>query len=123
MLFRSGSNGGPGVSSRPFAEATQATIDSEVSRLLREAEEQAASLISGHRPELEQLVKLLVDKETVDGAAVYRLIGKPVPERHPDGQVIAPDRAADAVEEMRPPAPAGGQGTGHRTGRSEPGRH
>ena len=113
---------GPGVSSRPFAEATQATIDSEVSRLLREAEEQAASLISGHRPELDRLVKLLVDKETVDGAAVYRLIGKPVPQRHTDGQVIAPDRAADSVEEMRPPAPApaGGQGAGHRTDRSQP---
>ncbi len=115
---------GPGVSSRPFAEATQATIDSEVSRLLREAEEQAASLISGHRPELDRLVKLLVDKETVNGAAVYRLIGKPVPERRTDGQVIAPDRAADSVEEMRPPAPApapaGGQGAGHRTDRSQP---
>ena len=108
----------PGVSSRPFAEATQATIDSEVSRLLREAEEQAASLISGHRPELEQLVKLLVDKETVDGAAVYRLIGKPVPERHTDGQVIAPDRAADAAGEMRPrPRPGRAQAT-ERTGAS-----
>src|SRR5262249_46769656 len=31
--------GGAGMSSRPFAEATQAEIDSEVSRLLREAEE------------------------------------------------------------------------------------
>ena len=30
--------GGSGLSSRPFAEATQATIDAEVSRLLREAE-------------------------------------------------------------------------------------
>ena len=93
-------------SSLPFAEATQATIDAEVSRLLREAEEQATSLISGHRRELDRLVKLLMDKETVDGAAVYGLIGKPVPERHTDGQVIAPDRAADSVEEMRPPAPA-----------------
>ena len=33
--------GGPGMSSRPFAEATQAEIDREVSRLLREAEERA----------------------------------------------------------------------------------
>jgi len=49
----------------------------------------------------------------VDGAAVYGLLGKPVAERHPDGQVIAPDRAAAAADEIRPPAPAGGQGAGH----------
>ncbi len=36
--------GGHGLSSRPFAEATQAAIDAEVSRLLREAEE------PGHQP-------------------------------------------------------------------------
>jgi cell division protease FtsH len=106
-------NGGQPVSSRPFAEATQATIDAEVSRLLREAEEQATSLISSHRRELDQLAKLLMDKETVDGAAVYGLLGKPVPERHPDGQVIAPGRAAAAADEIRPPTPAGGQGAGH----------
>jgi cell division protease FtsH len=35
--------GGPGLSSRPFAEATQAAIDSEVARLLREAEEHATN--------------------------------------------------------------------------------
>ena len=33
--------GGPGMSSRPFAEATQAEIDGEVSKLLRQAEERA----------------------------------------------------------------------------------
>ena len=97
------------MSSRPFAAATPATIDSEVSRLLREAEEQAASLISGHRPELDRLVKLLVDKETVDGAAVYRLISKPVPERRTDGQVMAPDRAARTrVEDAPRPRPGPG---------------
>ena len=49
-------SGGPGMSSRPFAEATQAEIDKEVSRLLREAEERATELLKGHRPELDALV-------------------------------------------------------------------
>jgi len=39
---------GPGLSSRPFAEATEAMIDSEVARLLREAEERATKLLRGH---------------------------------------------------------------------------
>jgi cell division protease FtsH len=82
--------GGPGLSSRPFAEATQATIDGEVARLLREAEESAVALIRGHRAELGQLVDLLLEKETVDGEEVYKIVGKPVPEHRPEELAIAP---------------------------------
>src|SRR5487761_657242 len=69
--------GGPGMSSRPSAEATQAEIDREVSKLLREAEERAVNLLRTHRTELDSLVDLLLEKETVDGADVYRLAGRP----------------------------------------------
>src|SRR5580693_5304123 len=41
--------GGPGMSSRPFAEATQAEIDREVSRLLRQAEQRAVATLKEHR--------------------------------------------------------------------------
>jgi cell division protease FtsH len=70
-------SGGPGMSSRPFAEATQAVIDGEVAKLLREAEERAVNLLRTHRPELDALVSLLLERETVDGSDVYRLAGKP----------------------------------------------
>ena len=69
--------GGPGMSSRPYAEATQAAIDGEVSKLLRQAEERAVNLLKSHRPELDSLVTLLLEKETVDGSDVYRLAGRP----------------------------------------------
>jgi len=69
--------GGPGMSSRPYAEATQAAIDGEVAKLLRQAEERAVELLKAHRPELDGLVDLLLQKETVDGADVYRLAGRP----------------------------------------------
>jgi cell division protease FtsH len=69
--------GGPGMSSRPFAEATQAEIDREVSRLLREAEERAIAVLKSHRAELDSLVSLLLEVETVDGSEVYRLTGQP----------------------------------------------
>ncbi|HZR51017.1 MAG TPA: ATP-dependent zinc metalloprotease FtsH [Streptosporangiaceae bacterium] len=69
--------GGGGLSSRPFAEATQAAIDQEVSKLLRQAEERAIELLKDHRPELDSLVTLLLEKETVDGSDVYRLAGRP----------------------------------------------
>ena len=68
---------GRGISSRPFAEGTQAEIDREVSRLLREAEERAIDLLKEHRAELDALVNELLEKETVDGSDVYRLTGQP----------------------------------------------
>jgi len=91
-----GGGGPPGLSSRPFAEATQAKIDSEVARLLCEAEQAAVELLRSHRPELMQLVDLLLEHETVDGSAVYRIIGKPVPEHSPEEMAIAPHAKAAA---------------------------
>ncbi len=89
-------SGGGGLSSRPFAEATQAAIDAEVARLLREAEEHASDLLATHRAELERLVDLLVEEETVDGAAVYRLAGLPTPGDTAAAKTMAPRRAVAA---------------------------
>jgi cell division protease FtsH len=96
-VFLGGGGGGPGLSSRPFSESTQAVIDSEVSRLVREAEQTAITLIRTHQHDLDRLSDLLVEKETVDGEEVYRLLGLAVPEHQPEGQAIAPGRAAAAV--------------------------
>jgi cell division protease FtsH len=93
--------GGSGFSSRPFAEATQAEIDREVSRLLREAEERAVALLKDHRDVLDALVERLLELETVDGAEVYRLAGQPdrsavIPQVPPT--IVAPPRAAAAAD-------------------------
>ena len=69
--------GGAPMSSRPFAEATQAEIDKEVAALLRQAEQRAVSLLREHRSELDALTSLLLDVETVDGAQVYQIAGRP----------------------------------------------
>ncbi|MGH3422613.1 MAG: ATP-dependent zinc metalloprotease FtsH, partial [Streptosporangiaceae bacterium] len=69
--------GGGGLSSRPFAEATQASIDGEVARLLREAEARAIELLKVNRVLLDSLAALLLEKETVDGSDVYRLADRP----------------------------------------------
>jgi cell division protease FtsH len=98
--------GGGGLSSRPFAEATQATVDHEVARLLREAEENAVGKIRSHRPELGQLVSLLLERETVDGAEVYRIVGLPVPARGPDELTVAPRAVAAAGSPSAQPANA-----------------
>ena len=87
--------GGDALSSRPFAEATQAAIDEEVARLLRDAEQRAASLLKGHRDSLQRLVELLLSNETVDGVDVYRLAGRPGPAAD-GGETMSPRRAATA---------------------------
>ena len=82
--------GGNGFSSRPFAESTQAAIDAEVARLLREAEQTAVDLIREHQDMLDRLVELLLEHETVDGGEVYRIVGKPAPVHRPDEVSIGP---------------------------------
>ncbi len=80
---------GPGLSSRPYAEATQAAIDDEVARLLRQAEERAVELLKTHLAELEALVDLLLTRETLDGSDVYRLAGRPDRSTSPPAQVVS----------------------------------
>jgi len=95
--------GGPGLSSRPFAESTQAAIDAEVAKLLREAEQTAIELIREHQDMLNQLVDRLLEAETVDGTDVYRITRRPMPERRPEAEVaIAPGsvRAVPAEHDL-----------------------
>ena len=102
-VFLDGSS--PAMTSRPYAESTQAIIDKEVSRLLREAEEHATQLLRTHDSELDQLADLLIEQETVDGEAVYRLLGVAPPERREgeDVAILAPHRAAgDSPATSRP---------------------
>ncbi|MGO9912788.1 MAG: ATP-dependent zinc metalloprotease FtsH [Acidimicrobiales bacterium] len=96
--------GGSAYTSRPFAEQTQAAVDDEVSRLLREAERRAVELLTEHRDVLDRLVDLLLATETVDGSQVYALAGRAVPERG-EGMTMAPDRASPAAPPVPPPAP------------------
>jgi len=97
--------GGPGMSSRPFAEATQAEIDREVSRLLREAEKRAIELLTEHRAQLDSLVSLLLEMETVNGSDVYRLTGQP------DRSAISPPTHGPITMAPRAVAAASDAGT------------
>jgi len=85
---------GPGLSSRPYAEQTQARIDAEVQALLVQAEHRAVELLTNNRTKLRQLVDLLVAQETVDGAQVYAIAGVAEPSRIDVGTTVAPKRAA-----------------------------
>jgi cell division protease FtsH len=84
--FASGSPmylGSEQVRSRPYAEATQRVIDTEVAKLLREAEQRALGTLRGHRDGLKRLVELLLERETIDGADVYGILGRVPGNRQP----------------------------------------
>ncbi len=71
--------GEAGLTSRPYAEATQRLIDEEVAQLLRDAERRATELLSSHRAALDRVVELLMEHEVIDGKELLAAIGEEVP--------------------------------------------
>jgi cell division protease FtsH len=65
--------GGEALTSRSYSEDTQRVIDTEVARLLREAEAHAVDVLRSHRPELDALTDELLEHETVSGDVVRRI--------------------------------------------------
>ncbi|MGD0702765.1 MAG: ATP-dependent zinc metalloprotease FtsH [Trebonia sp.] len=63
---------------RPYAEETQRSIDEEVARLLREAEDRAIGLLRANRETLDRVIGLLLERETIDGSDLAAIIGAPL---------------------------------------------
>jgi cell division protease FtsH len=61
-------------SARDYSDVTARIIDEEVQRILREQEKRAQELIAKHRRGLDLIAAELLEKETVDGAEVARLV-------------------------------------------------
>jgi cell division protease FtsH len=89
--------GGSAMSSRPFSEQTQAAIDGEVARMLREAEQRSIAILTANRDAIDKLVALLIANETVDGSRVYEIAGRPLPQSGV-GVTVAPDRTSPTSE-------------------------
>ncbi|MEU2350959.1 ATP-dependent zinc metalloprotease FtsH [Modestobacter sp. NPDC049651] len=62
--------GGRPGGDRPYSQETQRVIDTEVARLLREAEARAVELLTTHRDALDALTEQLLEHETVAGDVV-----------------------------------------------------
>src|SRR5262249_15588905 len=68
--------------SRDYSDVTSRVIDEEVERILREQEVRASRLLEEHRHGLDEVAKALLEKETINGGEVGRLVdeayGRPV---------------------------------------------
>jgi len=57
-----------------YSEETARRIDEEVGRLIRESYEQASALLRAHRPALDAIAQALLERETLDGDEVRRIV-------------------------------------------------
>ena len=64
----------PTQSPREYSEETARQIDEEVKQILAEAHGKARDILVAHRPALEELAKLLLEKEVVDRPAVQAIL-------------------------------------------------
>jgi cell division protease FtsH len=114
--FASGSPmflGGEEVRSRPYAEATQRVIDTEVAKLLGEAEQRATELLTSHRDALDRLTELLLERETVDGTDVDEVLGRIPGQHQPIGATGHATAAAAVPTEERSGPKSGVPGVVH----------
>jgi len=98
--------------SRDYSEDTSRVVDEEIARILRDQEDRARRILEEHRAGLEAVAKALLEKESIDGAEVARLIdsayGRPV---HGDQAEIA-HVVGGIVAPPPQPVPAGAGANG-----------
>jgi cell division protease FtsH len=77
---------------RDFSESTASIIDTEVQRLLREADQRAEDLLVQHREDLEKLVEALLQREELLKDEIEALLNraKPTVDERTDDKVFAP---------------------------------
>lgn len=83
------------MSSRDYSDETARVIDEEIERILRDQQDRATKLLSEYRPGLDAIAKALLERETISGEDVTKLVddavgykaGGPRQVVHADGTV------------------------------------
>jgi cell division protease FtsH len=107
------------VHTRDYSDDTARVIDEEVERILREEEDRARKVLSEHRAGLEAVAHALLERETLDGSEVERLVddavgykaGGPRKVTKADGSEVevddedAPEAVGDVGDQSAEPTP------------------
>jgi cell division protease FtsH len=80
---------------REYSETTAARVDHEVQRLLAERHEAANKLISSRREQLDRMVELLLQKETLDQAELFQVLGPREDGNSKAGEMAAGEASLD----------------------------
>lgn len=88
---------------KPFSEQTAREIDEEVRRLIDEATDEARTLIETNREKVEQLAKLLVERETVFAEDIEKIFGRSAHDERKEAETVeatpSAEPAAEATDE------------------------
>ncbi len=90
------------VHTRDYSDETARVIDEEVERILREEEDRARKVLAEHREGLEAVARALLEKETLDGAEVGRLVDEAAG-RKAGGPRVTTTAEGEEVEVPPPP--------------------
>ncbi len=95
-----------------YSEDTAVRIDREVQRIVRTGHETATRVLAAHRPILERLSLDLLERESIDGETVYRLVaemtGAPAPGWRPNKPNSTNTDTPTPATEPPPRQPSGG---------------
>ncbi|MBM3671188.1 MAG: ATP-dependent zinc metalloprotease FtsH [Actinobacteria bacterium] len=93
------------VHTRDYSDETARVIDEEVERILRDEETRARRVLRLHRRGLDAVARALLEKETLDGADVARLVDEAMGRKV--GGFRKVKRADGTVVEVKPPTDNG----------------
>ncbi len=97
---------------KSFSDATSERLDAAVRQMVENALQQALALVSANRDKLDDLVKALLERETLDAPDVIEIFGPPVPEDPEAGMeqryraVQAPSVSSNGADRSAPAAAA-----------------
>jgi len=63
-----------------LSDDVRSRMEAEIAKIIAQCMEQAKTILTQHRKELEKLAHLLMEKEIVYGKEVYQMCGLPVPD-------------------------------------------
>jgi len=90
--------GGVGYGSeKPFSEETARVIDAEVHRIISESHEQAQTLLSTYRKQLDALAEALLARETLDEQQILEATGLPPAPALETGRIAVTDGTRTSV--------------------------
>ncbi len=109
--------------SRDYSEDTARVVDAEIARILRQQEERAIELLSRHRGGLDAVARALLERETLDGSEVSKLVdtayGRPV---HEAGVMASHFTTANGRGASPTPAASGNGAESDIPSRNDPSR-
>ncbi len=88
---------------RDFSEETAHLIDEEVRKFLFEADDAALNILREHRPEMDRLVEVLLQKEEIFRADIEGVLGPRKDDVNTDFMVISPDRHVESGSDIPTP--------------------